>query len=50
MSHRRSELDFKSLAYAINHTVMFEGMLTKRFPAKDNFVFDRVRFLNSRNL
>lgn len=42
MSRRRSELDFKSLAHAINHTIMFEGLLTKRFPAKDNFVFDKI--------
>uniref|UniRef100_A0A158R4X4 Vacuolar protein sorting-associated protein 53 homolog n=1 Tax=Syphacia muris TaxID=451379 RepID=A0A158R4X4_9BILA len=42
MSRRRNELNFKSLAHAINHTIMFEGLLTKRFPAKDNFVFEKI--------
>lgn len=48
MSKRRAELDFKTLAHAINHTIMFENLLCKRFPAKEGFVFEKVRFLRIR--
>lgn len=44
MRRRRAELDFKVLAYAINHTIMFESLLCKRFPAKEGFNFDKVSF------
>uniref|UniRef100_A0A0M3IP00 Vacuolar protein sorting-associated protein 53 homolog n=1 Tax=Ascaris lumbricoides TaxID=6252 RepID=A0A0M3IP00_ASCLU len=42
MRRRRAELDFKVLAYAINHTIMFESLLCKRFPAKEGFNFDKI--------
>jgi hypothetical protein len=42
MGRRKAEIDWKLLAHAINHTQMFEQLLTKRFPAKDEFNFDRV--------
>ncbi|VDN05411.1 unnamed protein product [Thelazia callipaeda] len=43
MSRRWLELDHKVLAHAINHTVMFENLLCKRFPAKGVIwrVFDK---------
>ncbi|VDM25533.1 unnamed protein product, partial [Toxocara canis] len=42
MRRRRAELDFKVLAHAINHTIMFENLLCKRFPAKEKFNFDKI--------
>lgn len=42
MTRRRAEIDWRLLAHAINHTVMFETLLCKRFPAKDNFNFEKI--------
>lgn len=42
MSRRWLELDYKVLAHAINHTIMFENLLCKRFPAKPGFNFEKV--------
>uniref|UniRef100_A0A0M3JC23 Vps53_N domain-containing protein n=1 Tax=Anisakis simplex TaxID=6269 RepID=A0A0M3JC23_ANISI len=42
MRRRRAELEFKVLAHAINHTIMFESLLCKRFPAKEGFNFDKI--------
>lgn len=42
MSRRWLELDFKVLVHAINHTVMFENLLCKRFPAKEGYNFEKV--------
>ncbi|KAL3095313.1 hypothetical protein niasHS_007412 [Heterodera schachtii] len=39
---RKGELDWKLLSHAINHTQMFEQLLAKRFPSKNNYNFDRV--------
>ena len=35
-------LPYFQLAHAINHTIMFENLLCKRFPAKDEWNFDKV--------
>ncbi|VDN92232.1 unnamed protein product [Brugia pahangi] len=42
MSRRWLELDYKVLAHAINHTVMFENLLCKRFPAKEGYNFEKI--------
>ncbi|KAI6188011.1 Vacuolar protein sorting-associated protein 53-like protein [Aphelenchoides besseyi] len=42
MSKRRLEIEWKLLAHAINHTIMFENLLCKRFPAKDEWNFEKV--------
>ena len=42
MTRRKSEIDWKLLVHAINHTQMFEQLLTKRFPAKDEYDFEKV--------
>jgi len=42
MTRRKVEIDWKLLAHAINHTVMFESLLCKRFPAKASFDFDKI--------
>ncbi|KAH7731207.1 Vps53-likeN-terminal family protein [Aphelenchoides avenae] len=42
MSRRRNEIDWKLLAHAINHTIMFENLLCKRFPVKEEFNFEKV--------
>ena len=42
MSRRRNEIDWKLLAHAINHTIMFENLLCKRFPAKEEFSFEKL--------
>uniref|UniRef100_A0A1I7VT28 Vacuolar protein sorting-associated protein 53 homolog n=1 Tax=Loa loa TaxID=7209 RepID=A0A1I7VT28_LOALO len=42
MSKRWLELDHKVLAHAINHTVMFENLLCKRFPAKEGYNFEKI--------
>lgn len=42
MTKRRNELDWKLLAHAINHTIMFESLMCKRFPAKDEFNFEKI--------
>ncbi|VDK42463.1 unnamed protein product [Gongylonema pulchrum] len=42
MSRRWLELDYKVLAHAINHTIMFENLLCKRFPAKSEFNFEKI--------
>uniref|UniRef100_A0A915PFA0 Vacuolar protein sorting-associated protein 53 homolog n=1 Tax=Setaria digitata TaxID=48799 RepID=A0A915PFA0_9BILA len=42
MSRRWLELDYKVLAHAINHTIMFENLLCKRFPAKENYNFEKI--------
>lgn len=42
MTKRRNELDWKLLAFAINHTIMFEGLICKRFPAKGEFNFEKM--------
>uniref|UniRef100_A0A914HZG1 Ribosome biogenesis protein NOP53 n=1 Tax=Globodera rostochiensis TaxID=31243 RepID=A0A914HZG1_GLORO len=39
---RRVELDWKLVSHAINHTQMFEQLLTKRFPTKDIYNFEKV--------
>ncbi|VDK63212.1 unnamed protein product, partial [Onchocerca ochengi] len=41
MSRRWLELDYKVLAHAINHTIMFENLLCKRFPAKEIYNFEK---------
>ncbi|MCP9259549.1 hypothetical protein DINM_002488 [Dirofilaria immitis] len=43
MSRRWLELDYKVLAHAINHTIMFENLLCKRFPAKGTYNFEKIR-------
>uniref|UniRef100_A0A915DXZ3 Vacuolar protein sorting-associated protein 53 homolog n=1 Tax=Ditylenchus dipsaci TaxID=166011 RepID=A0A915DXZ3_9BILA len=42
MIRRKAEIDWKLLAHAINHTIMFETLLCKRFPAKTNFNFEKI--------
>uniref|UniRef100_A0A7E4W585 Vacuolar protein sorting-associated protein 53 homolog n=1 Tax=Panagrellus redivivus TaxID=6233 RepID=A0A7E4W585_PANRE len=42
MTKRRTELDWKLLAHAINHTIMFETLLNKRFPAKGDWDFEKI--------
>uniref|UniRef100_A0AC35ETN6 Vacuolar protein sorting-associated protein 53 homolog n=1 Tax=Panagrolaimus sp. PS1159 TaxID=55785 RepID=A0AC35ETN6_9BILA len=42
MTRRRNELDWKLLAHAINHTIMFENLLCKRFPSKGEFNFEKI--------
>ncbi|KAK0416221.1 hypothetical protein QR680_012354 [Steinernema hermaphroditum] len=42
MNRRLAELDWKLLAHAINHTIMFENLLTRRFPAKGEFSFEKT--------
>ncbi|KAE9551032.1 hypothetical protein FO519_005766 [Halicephalobus sp. NKZ332] len=42
MTKRRNELDWKLLAHAINHTIMFESLMCKRFPPKDEFIFEKI--------
>ncbi|VDO26097.1 unnamed protein product [Onchocerca flexuosa] len=42
MSRRWLELDYKVLAHAINHTIMFENLLCKRFPAKEIYNFEKI--------
>uniref|UniRef100_A0A915MLE9 Vacuolar protein sorting-associated protein 53 homolog n=1 Tax=Meloidogyne javanica TaxID=6303 RepID=A0A915MLE9_MELJA len=42
MTRRKSEIDWKLLVHAINHTQMFEQLLTKRFPAKDEYDFEKI--------
>lgn len=42
MTRRKSEIDWKLLSHAINHTVMFETLLYKRFPVKDDFNFEKI--------
>jgi len=42
MVKRRAEIDWKLLSHAINHTILFENLLSKRFPAKDGFSFDKI--------
>ncbi|EJW86688.1 hypothetical protein WUBG_02401 [Wuchereria bancrofti] len=42
MSRRWLELDYKVLAHAINHTIMFENLLCKRFPAKEGCNFEKI--------
>ena len=44
MARRRQDLDWKLLGHAIQHTKMFEALLMKRFPAKNNIGFDKVAF------
>ncbi|EPB80307.1 Vps53-like protein [Ancylostoma ceylanicum] len=41
MTRRRPDLDFRLLGHAIQHTRMFEALLTKRFPPKADFNFDK---------
>jgi hypothetical protein len=42
MSRRRLEIEWKLLSHAINHTIMFENLLCKRFPTKDEWNFEKV--------
>ncbi|PAV59529.1 hypothetical protein WR25_16331 [Diploscapter pachys] len=42
MARRRQDLDWKLLGHAIQHTKMFEALLMKRFPAKNNIGFDKA--------
>lgn len=42
MARRKNELDWKLLAHAINHTIMFEALICKRFPAKNDFNFEKI--------
>ncbi|GMT18985.1 hypothetical protein PFISCL1PPCAC_10282 [Pristionchus fissidentatus] len=42
LNRRRPDLDWKLLGHAIQHTKMFEALLTKRFPAKGEYNFDKV--------
>lgn len=42
MTRRKLEIEWKLLAHAINQTIMFENMLCKRFPAKDEWNFEKV--------
>uniref|UniRef100_A0AAF5DFJ2 T-complex protein 1 subunit epsilon n=2 Tax=Strongyloides stercoralis TaxID=6248 RepID=A0AAF5DFJ2_STRER len=42
MQRRRMEIDWKLLMHSINHTKSFESLLCKRFPAKDNYNFDKI--------
>ncbi|VDK73148.1 unnamed protein product [Litomosoides sigmodontis] len=42
MSRRWLELDYKILAHAINHTIMFENLLYKRFPPKEGYDFEKI--------
>lgn len=42
MTRRKSEIDWKLLVHAINHTQMFEQLLTKRFPAKGEYDFEKI--------
>lgn len=39
---RKAEIDWNLLSHAINHTVMFETLLNKRFPIKDEFNFEKI--------
>lgn len=43
MAKRWLELDYKVLAHAINHTIMFENLLHKRFPTKEGYNFEKVK-------
>jgi hypothetical protein len=42
MTRRKLEIEWKLLAHAINQTIMFETMLCKRFPAKNEWNFEKV--------
>ncbi|CAL2036867.1 unnamed protein product [Caenorhabditis brenneri] len=42
MTRRRQDLDWKLLGHAIQHTKMFEALLTKRFPEKDGISFEKA--------
>lgn len=42
MFKRKIELEWKLLVHAINHTIMFENLLTKKFPKKDNYNFEKI--------
>ncbi|ETN79872.1 Vps53-like protein [Necator americanus] len=42
LTRRRPDLDFRLLGHAIQHTRMFEALLTKRFPPKAEFNFDKA--------
>lgn len=42
MARRKLEIEWKLLAHAINHTIMFENLLCKRFPPKDNWNFEKI--------
>lgn len=42
MTRRKGEIDWKLLAHAINHTIMFETLLCKRFPVKEGFNFEKI--------
>ncbi|KAI1717145.1 vacuolar protein sorting-associated protein 53 like protein [Ditylenchus destructor] len=42
MTRRKPEIDWKLLVHAINHTIMFETLLCKRFPAKEGFDFAKI--------
>ncbi|KJH40611.1 Vps53-like protein [Dictyocaulus viviparus] len=41
MSRRRSDLDFRLLGHAIQHSKMFEALLVKRFPQRADFSFEK---------
>ncbi|TKR77009.1 hypothetical protein L596_018061 [Steinernema carpocapsae] len=42
INRRLGELDWKLLANAINHTIMFESLLTRRFPVKGEFSLEKA--------
>uniref|UniRef100_A0A8R1DJP6 Vacuolar protein sorting-associated protein 53 homolog n=2 Tax=Caenorhabditis japonica TaxID=281687 RepID=A0A8R1DJP6_CAEJA len=42
MTQRRMDLDWKLLGHAIQHTKMFEALLSKRFPEKDGISFEKA--------
>uniref|UniRef100_A0AC35TLR8 Vacuolar protein sorting-associated protein 53 homolog n=1 Tax=Rhabditophanes sp. KR3021 TaxID=114890 RepID=A0AC35TLR8_9BILA len=41
MQRRRMEIDWKLLMHSINHTIMFETLICKRFPAIDGYNFEK---------
>lgn len=42
MTKRKLEIEWKLLAHTINQTIMFENMLCKRFPAKNEWNFEKI--------